>query len=327
MEYNTMIRQGFSPLRRLPLASTIAALCLASLPAAPALAIDWSGVPAKTVVLTYPGQASWEWVLTKSDHEGAEKFRGGKACRECHDDETLAEDGAELAKGGKLEPAPVPGMAGSLPVKVQFAHDGSALSVRLQWKATGNDAKQDANYAAHAALILADPANKEANRAGCWAACHDDSEGMASAGAAPQEKYIGTSRVKLSRQGGGAAVKPAADLQALLAGGNYFEYWTAKLKADGSATAEGGYILDKFHASAASKLSSTASFANGEWTVVLTRPLASAGPGEVALAAGKVYPVGFAIHDGHTKGRYHFVSMEHKLTLDSGSADFVATKK
>jgi hypothetical protein len=327
MESNVMIRQTFSHLRSHPLASTIAALCLATLPATPAMAIDWSGVPAKTVVLAYPGQASWEWVLTKSDHEGAEKFRAGKACRECHDDETMVEGGAKVVKGGKLEPAPVAGMAGSLPVKVQFAHDGSALSVRLQWKATGTDAKQDATYAAHAALILADPANKEANRAGCWAACHDDSEGMASAGAAPQEKYVGASRVKLSRQGGGAAVKPAADLQALLAGGNYLEYWTAKLKADGSAVAEGGYILDKFHASAGSKLSSTASFANGEWTVVLTRPLASAGPGEVGLAAGKVYPVGFAIHDGHTKGRYHYVSMEHNFSIDGGSADFVAAKK
>jgi len=33
------------------------------------------------------------------------------------------------------------------------------------------------------------------------------------------------------------------------------------------------------------------------------------------------------VHDGHTAGRFHYVSLERTLVIDSGSADFVASKK
>ncbi len=100
------------------------ACLLAGLPATQALAVDWAGVPAKDIALAYAGQASWEWVLTKNDHEGAEKFRGGKDCRQCHDAESIAKDGAKIAEAGKLEPSPIAGKPGHLPIKVQVAHDG-----------------------------------------------------------------------------------------------------------------------------------------------------------------------------------------------------------
>jgi cytochrome c-type protein NapC len=301
------------------------ACLLAGLPASQALAIDWAAVPAKNVTLAYAGQASWEWVLTKNDHEGAEKFRGGKNCKECHDDESIPKDGAKTAKGGKLEPAPIAGKPGHLPIKVQVAHDGSKVYFRLQWKETGTNAKQS-EFAAHASVMLTDATVKEAVRAGCWAGCHDDVEGMASAGAAPQEKYLGASRAKLGRSGGGANLKPAAEIDKLLAGGSFLEYWTAALNPGKPAVAANGYILDKAHAAAKPSVAAEATFAGGEWTVVLSRPLAAAGPGQKSIAAGSVYPIGFAIHDGFTKGRWHYVSMEYSLSVDGGGADFVAKK-
>ncbi len=308
-------------LRPLALACVLAGLSLS-----PAHAIDWATVPAKNVVLGYAGQASWEWVLTKSDHEGAEKFRGGKDCKECHDAESIPKDGAKTAKGGKLEPAPIAGKPGHLPVKVQVANDGSKLYFRLQWKETGTNAKQS-DFAAHASVMLSDANVKEAVRAGCWAACHDDVEGMASAGAAPQEKYLGASRAKLGRSGGGANLKPAAEIDKLLAGGTFMEYWTAGLNPGKPAVAGNGYILDKTHAAATPTVAAEASFAGGEWTVVLSRPLAGAGAGQKSFAAGTTYPVGIAIHDGSTKGRWHYVSMEHSLSIDGGAAEFVANKQ
>lgn len=311
---------------RIALRPLALACLLAGLPATQALAVDWGAVPAKTVTLGYAGQASWEWVLTKNDHEGAEKFRGGKDCKGCHDDEALAKDGAKMAKGGKLEPAPIAGKPGHLPVKVQVAHDGSKVYFRLQWKETGTNAKQS-EFAAHASVMLADASVKEAVRAGCWAGCHDDVEGMASAGAAPQEKYLGASRAKLGRTGGGANLKPQAEIDKLLAAGTFLEYWTAALNPGKPAVAANGYILDKAHKSATPSVAAEASFAGGEWTVVLSRPLAATGPGQKSIAAGSVYPVGIAIHDGFTHGRWHYVSMETSLSIDGGAAELVARKQ
>jgi cytochrome c-type protein NapC len=290
-------------------------------------AIDWASAPAKPLVLTYPGQASWEWMLTKSDHEGAEKFRGGKECKSCHDDKANAEGGAKLVKGGKLEPTPVAGMAGSLPIKIQVANDGTKLYVRLSWKTAAGGAGADPKFAARAALMIGNPTFKDAARAGCWAACHDDVKSMASAGAAGQEKYIGATRVKLGRTGGGAAMKPQADIDALLAQGSFLEYWAAGLNSGQPAVVSSGYVLDTKHPQASSPVSAEAIFANGEWSVTFSRALAAAGAGQVALRSGTAYPIGFAVHEAKTDGRFHYVSMAHTLAIDSGSADFLAAKK
>ena len=64
---------------KFPTKSVIAALSLAG---AAGLAPAWAA--AKDVALFYPGQSSWEWVMTESDHSGAGKFRGGKNCAACH---------------------------------------------------------------------------------------------------------------------------------------------------------------------------------------------------------------------------------------------------
>jgi len=314
---------------RLPRLVACALTALAStLVATPSLAVDWSGVKAREVALFYPGQGSWEWALTEKDHSGAPKFRDGKNCATCHEGEQK-DMGQRIVSGEKLEPQPIAGKPGSSTMEVRTANDGERLYFQLRWKpGPASGSKMDPDEAAHVTVMLGDGAVKEATRAGCWATCHDDAIGMASAPADGKiTKYLGVSRVKLARTGGGENYKPAADLEKLVQEGMFLEYWQAELNPGKPAEAVSGYVLDRRHKHTPAASSASATFADGWWTVELSRALAAAGPTQKALAAGKTYTVGFALHDDYTDHRYHYVSLEHTLTLDGGNADFVAAKR
>ncbi len=290
-----------------------------------AAAVEWGNVEAREVLLFYPGQASWEWALTQSDHSGNEKFREGKNCKACHDDEQQ-EIGGKIAGGEKLEPAPVAGKPGSLPVSIQAASDGDRLYVRFQWRSPApTGARMDPDTAARVAVMLGDDTVKEAARAGCWGTCHDDSTGMASAPpGSTMTKYLAASRTKVTRQGGGENYKSGADLQALIDKGAYLEYWQAKLNPGAPPQASSGYILDKRRADAESIVEATAAAEDGKWTVVLSRPLRAGAKTHKDLAPGRIYHVGFAVHEDYADHRFHYVSLEYTLSLDQSSADFVA---
>jgi len=312
--------------RSFPLQALLAGVVIAASPGA--FAIDWSGVPAKDVTVFYPGQASWEWVLTQDDHSGAKKFREGKNCYECH--ETEEKDiGAKIVSGKKLEPSPIPGKPGSLVLKVQAAHDGERLYFRLSFtpgKPTGK--KMDKDFAEHVTVMIDDGAVKEAARAGCWGSCHDDAIGMASAQPGKDlTKYLTGSRTKVTRHGGDESYKTDAELKQLMSNGYYLEYWQARLNPGQTAKAVDGYILEKRHANDQPAISAEATNEGGKWVVVLSRALKSPGAGHKDIVPGKTYHVGFAVHDDYANHRYHFVSYERSLVLDQGSADFVAVGK
>ncbi|HQX24951.1 MAG TPA: ethylbenzene dehydrogenase-related protein, partial [Pseudomonadota bacterium] len=152
--------------------------------------------------------------------------------------------------------------------------------------------------------------------------------GMASAPAGAEiTKYLGASRAKMGRSGGGAAAKPDADIAALLAQGTFLEYWQARLNPGKPAVPVNGWVLDQRHEQQPTAISAEAEFANGEWSVVLSRALAATGNGQKALVPGKTYTLGFALHDDHANHRFHQVSFEYTLVLDQGTADFVAAKR
>jgi cytochrome c-type protein NapC len=292
----------------------------------PATAVDWGGAKAHDLVLFYPGQGSWEWALTQSDHSGNEKFREGKNCKDCHKTEEQA-IGNKIVSGEKLEPNPIAGKAGSLPVKVQTSSDGERLYVRFEWQSPPAPAgdKMDPDTAARVTLMLGDESVKEATRAGCWGACHDDLVGMASAPSGTKiTKYLAASRSKLTRQGGGENFKSAGDLQQLIDTGVYMEYWQAKLNPGQPAQPVSGYILDKRHKDGTPVVEATANHDNGRWVVVLSRTLQAGSPTHKSIVRGKTYHVGFAVHENHADHRFHYVSLEHTLSLDQESADFVA---
>ena len=112
-------------------------LGIATLFAGPALAADpatlnWSSVPAKTVTLFYPGQSTYQW-LRSPDHPGAQMITGGGACLTCHKD-TEEKLGNKLVKAHKLEPTPVDGKNGVIPLSFQVAYDNENAYFRFQWK-------------------------------------------------------------------------------------------------------------------------------------------------------------------------------------------------
>jgi len=298
--------------------------CLGGAPAR--AGVDWASVPAKNVVLLYPGQSSWEWVMTPSDHPGADKFRGGKNCAECHtgDEETM---GDLLVSGKKNEAAPIPGKPGSILAHIKFAHDNENLYVHLEF-AEGNqpNAQMDKDFATKVAMMINDGGVPEANRAGCWGMCHDDAAKMPSAGAATRAMYLGKTHAQLTRQGGGDALKPADELAKLKASGYALEYWEARLNPGSAPAVANGIVFDRRMETKPTGVSAEASYSGGTWSVTLARKL-HAGAGFKDLVPGKRYTVGFAIHAGHAAGRFHYVSFEHSLVLDQGVADFVAVQK
>ncbi|MEZ5626399.1 MAG: ethylbenzene dehydrogenase-related protein, partial [Rhodocyclaceae bacterium] len=88
-----------------------------------------------------------------------------------------------------------------------------------------------------------------------------------------------------------------------------------------------GYVADKRVMDGGKGLVSAEGKKDGDtWTVVFTRKLAGGGEGDIALATGKTYNIGFAVHDDHAKGRFHQVSMGYTLGIDA-KADIVAAKQ
>lgn len=313
------------PARKLGL---VGAFALGALVASPALAVDWGAVSGKEVVLFYTGQASFEWALTESDHSGGPDIREGDSCTNCHQGEQ-AKIGNLIVSGKKLEPNPTQGKRGSIPATVKVAQEGGSLHVRMEWPGSDDPPTpaRDDEYEVKATFMIDDGTVVSANRTGCWAACHDDMIGMPSDSGADLTKYIARSRTQVTREGGGENYKPSSELQQMLADGMFLEIWQVGANKNGPASAAHGYILEERHMSANSAVNATASFSGGTWAVEMSRPLSVGQPGYTALAPGKTYTVGFAIHDAHADHRFHHVSLEYTLVLDQGSADFVATQR
>ena len=58
-----------------------------------------------------------------------------------------------------------------------------------------------------------------------------------------------------------------------------------------------------------------AAWSDGAWTVTIVRPLGLANPDDKPLLEGRVYNVGFAVHDDNITTRGHHVSFNHRLGI------------
>jgi hypothetical protein len=188
---------------------TAAAMALgaASVMAADPATIDWTKVPGKTITLFYPGQSSYEWLRT--DHrkgKGLKAVREGQACARCHEGDEKAM-GANIVKGGTLEPNPVQGKQGWIDLNVQAAYDANAAYLRFQWKTRNpyggtehqylrydgkewkvygypkldqpvQEGKQAGIYEDRLALMIDDGKVPGFARQGCWLTCHDGQRDM-----------------------------------------------------------------------------------------------------------------------------------------------------
>jgi hypothetical protein len=289
------MRNNFASLAALGAALTLTAGV--SMAAGP----DWSKVPAKTITVFYPGVSPIEWIMKGGEHGGARGLKKGESCTSCHEEE-VADMGQKMATGQKIEPKPIKGKAPAIPVKVQAAHDGTNLYMRFSWKQpAGGAAKMDAENQAKLAFMLEDNKVERADLSGCWETCHQDVRTMPDVADDKKTKYVA----------GGA-----------VASGKYYDLvqWKSKGKpAD-------GYVADKRVMEGGKALvSAEGKQEGGNWVVTFTRKLAG-GEGDVALAAGKTYNFGFAIHDDHTAGRFHHVSLGYTLGIDQ-KADITAAKQ
>lgn len=287
-------------------------------------AIDWNKVAGKDVVLFYPAQMSWEMLLTQADHSGAGKFREGKNCAGCHEGEEKA-SGKLLVGDKSTEPTPIAGKPGFVMANVKAAHDGERVYVRLEFDPGQQpDAGLDKEFATKVAVMIDDGKVPEAARAGCWATCHDNATRMPSGGTVETTKYLTRSRVAMNRKGG-AEIKPAAELDKIRAEGGYLEYWQARLNPGKPAVVVDGTILEKRTENAAPAISAEAVETGTKWTVTFSRKMTAGAPYK-DIVAGKPYTIGVSLHAGHAAHRFHYVSLEKTLTIDSGKADFVAAR-
>ena len=274
-----------------------------ALASAHAAAPDWGKVTGRTVTVFYPGVSPLEWVTKGSEHGGARAMRKGETCASCHDAEA-ADMGKKMASGQKLEPKPIKGKAGSIAVNVQAANDGSNLYLRFSWKQpAGGAEKMDKDNAVKLAFMLEDNKIPGANLSGCWEACHGDARTMPDAKDDKKTKYV--------KEGS-------------LASGKYYDLmqWTS-----GKGAKFDGFVADKRVMEGGKGLLEAKGEKKGdEWVVVFTRKLAGGGEGDIALASGKTYNFGFAIHDDHTTGRFHQVSLGYTLGIDA-KADISAAKQ
>lgn len=328
--------------------------------ASAASSVNWSGVPAREVVLFYPGQSSMEWALGRQ-HGGKRAFNSGDRCFDCHEEE-LADMGDKIVSGDKemkvgknkahgMEPTLIPGKRGSFPVKVQSMHDGDKLHMRFEWADSKHTpapfvkgGKMDPDNKVKLAVMFATDDVKYADRAGCWGTCHADLRTMPFApeqsavdGAGLKHasdgvtKYIGESRTKIELKGrGGKALggwdkmKDDAEVKAEMDAGHYMDI--IRYKVD-KKVVENGHILDERVTGGGQDSEFTANLNNGVWTVEMSRKLKSDKSGDINLETGKVYNFGFAIHDDYTNARYHHVSLGYKLGFDNAEAEINTVKK
>jgi hypothetical protein len=162
--------------------------------------IDWTKITAKSLTLFYPGQSTYDWLVSPA-HLGAKLVEQGQACLTCHKG-SEKDRGGKIVKGGSLEPTPIAGKNGFIDVAVQAAHDAEYVYFRFQWKTHlnregrmhdyvrfdgkawkwyGHDrndkavraGEQPALYEDRFSIMLDDGKVARFAQQGCWLTCHD----------------------------------------------------------------------------------------------------------------------------------------------------------
>jgi len=299
--------------------------------------VNWAAALAREVTVFYPGQASMEWVLGR-DHGGKRSFKKGDRCIECHEEE-VADIGAKIVSGEKLEDKVTPGKRGSIAVNVKAAHDTKNLYMQFSWADTDHTpspftdgGKMDKKNEIKLAFMLATDEVEYADRAGCWGTCHADLNEMPFAPEGQNvTKYIKESRTKIEIKGRGGKPKGGwdkrktdAEIDAELAANRYMDIIRYK---SGEKKTEDGNILADRHMN--EKLSSefTAVKKGNQWVVEVVRPLKEIAGKNIELALDQTYNFGFAIHDDYTNGRFHHVSLGYKLGFDNADVEINAMKQ
>jgi hypothetical protein len=238
-----------------------------------------SAEPVGKIMLFSGEHKSMEWMLT--DHEGASGTRGGKTCASCH------------IAGFRLPRERI-----SVDVSIEPVADGVAMT--LVWPGPETTTLG----------IMMDAGGARAfQRAGCWVGCHDDVRGMSADG--DQAKYLGQTRARMTRTGGGSELKADADLASMRAESNLIEFLKVDLKAGAPAVLSRGAILDKEYLAVVEDAQVSAAREGDNWRVKLT-----------LTPARSDTVVGFAVlqNAGGKDGPLHYMSLPGTLKSDKSGA-------
>lgn len=255
--------------------------------------------------------------------------------------------GARIVSGETAETTLIPGKRGAVELDVQAAHDGEMLYLRMTWKDTPHvpvpfieGGKMDPDNKVKLAMMVMGDGVEHGEQAGCWASCHIDSRTMPNTpestgdlderlgGHGYVQKYIPESRTEIELRGrnrpmgGWDMLQSEDDLAAFLENGTFMDL----TRVDATGAPQRGYLLESRHENAGHPVEAQATLDGDTWTMVIARPLAATGPGEIAIEPGKVYTVGFALHDDHSAARFHHVSLDLRLALDDASVELNATQ-
>lgn len=317
--------------------------------------INWDKAPATEIAVFYPGQASMEWVLNGRDHGGARPLKAGDRCFDCHAEE-IHDIGQKIVSGEleKIEPQAVSGKRGSIAVSVQATHDNDYLYMRFLWEDAPHvplsfveGGKMDTANPSKLAMMLATDDIEFAGESGCWITCHNDMKGMPDA--PPAEvlagnahaadlnwatgvtKYIPESRTEIEikgsdgkPRGGWDKLKGEDEIKGEVDAGHYLDIIRYKI---GEGITENGDVLASRNMEGGEGVEFSGGLTNGKWSVVMKRKLSSEQSGDISLATDQLYNLGFAIHDDHTLGRYHHVSLGYKLGFDNDEAEINAIQQ
>jgi len=200
-----MLEPGIAARSVAVVAGTALALAAAtSLQAAPPA--SWSDVPVTEITLFYPGQSSYEWLLSKKHKRADKKVAEGDSCISCHEGEE--EDlGKLMVSGERLEPTPVEGKQGTIDLALQIAYDDENVYFRARWKTLNphpgeahpfkrfngegwehfgypkldevvQKGEQPGIYEDRFSMLIDDGSVPNYAAHGCWVTCHDGQRDM-----------------------------------------------------------------------------------------------------------------------------------------------------
>jgi len=326
-----LTRSGARP--RVCTAALLLALTALLLPSGvTAQTVDWSKIQGKTIKVFYPGVASWEFVRSDDHGTGALPVRSfKKACADCHVGQNGEYDiNADKIISGTLkmssskkpfEPDPLPGMPGFKDVQVKAAYDSQNIYLWFQWPGSGASVADPSLAKKEEADRLSVQLNntiKSFALYGCFMTCHNDENGMPDNNGKDVKLYGYYTRNK------DGSMKSQSTLNNYMSKGLFVDLWTTQfIGHDVKVTDE--YILSTRAKDDHNDVSASGGYADGKYTLMLTRKLSDGDKQDLQLQEGKTFHIGIAIHDNKNSGRKHYVSFPLSIGLNS-PADISAQK-
>lgn len=330
-------------------ASSVLVLFLFAFPIAVYAEVNWDTVPAKKVQLFYPGMASWEYLVGKDHPTGADAVaRGEKGCQDCHLKDgvvnILADDIIKgklrmKGRGIALEPVPPMGLAGFNEMEIQAAYDSTNFYLRLKWQspegAGFKDPSLDSKGLSDRVAIQVNGNLKSFNKAGCFITCHNDMSHMIDS---PTDSEVTAfpfySRQKrrdvrhyayFTRSRGWSGLKPEQDMERYLKSGGFMDLWVAGFKGQEIVVSDESVLSDRTR-DLSQDIFAEGTWADGFYTTVITRKLATKDQSDIQLQEGKGFSMGLAVYDNKNGNRKHYVSFPLSVFLGGKTADLTAVK-